>query len=56
MIDFFIGFLFIIVFIPVFCAFCMLIMEEGTKRTIKLLVIPFAFIIILKEKYNKMEK
>lgn len=56
MIEFFIGLLFVIVFIPMFCALCMLIMEEGTKRTIKLLVIPFGFIIILKEKYNKMEK
>lgn len=32
-----------------------LIFEEGSKKTIKLLLIPFGFIVYLKHKYDKLE-
>lgn len=37
------------------CVIMSLIFEEGSKKTIKLLLIPFGFIIYLKRKYDNLE-
>lgn len=41
---------------PIVTAIILIVFEDGTKRTIRLLLIPFGFIVILKDKYKNLEE
>lgn len=43
-------------FAPIAIAIILILSEDGTKRTIRLLLIPFGFIIVLKDKYKNLEE